>query len=77
MKYGPLVWARLRRKPFRTLLTFLSIATAFLSYGGLSGTMVSFDRLLNQFSTSQLFLLSCSAACFPQSARRECPSLPR
>ena len=48
MKYLVLVWAGLWRKPTRTILTSLSIATAFLLYGALNGTMVSFDQWLRQ-----------------------------
>src|SRR2546429_5589560 len=33
MKYVPLIWANLRRKKLRTLLTLLSILVAFLLFG--------------------------------------------
>ena len=42
MKYLPLVWAALRRKPVRSILTFLSVTVAFILFGlmiGLSTTM--------------------------------------
>jgi putative ABC transport system permease protein len=42
MKYIPLVWAALRRKPVRTLVTFLSVTVAFTLFGlmiGLSTTI--------------------------------------
>lgn len=42
MKYLPLVWAALRRKPIRTVITFLSVTVAFTLFGlmiGLSATM--------------------------------------
>ncbi|HEU5136500.1 MAG TPA: ABC transporter permease [Steroidobacteraceae bacterium] len=59
MKYAPLTWAGLRRKPVRTVLTFLSIVTAFLLYGALSGTMAGFDELLSEFfDENQLYTLS-------------------
>ena len=48
MKYLVLVWAGLWRKPARTVLTALSVITAFLLYGALNGTMVSFDRWIGQ-----------------------------
>lgn len=47
MKYAHMIWAGLRRKPTRTVLTFLSIMTAFLLYGGMNGTMAGFDRFLD------------------------------
>ena len=42
MKYLPLIWAALRRKPVRTVFTFLSVTVAFTLFGlmiGLSATM--------------------------------------
>ena len=42
MKYFPLVWAALRRKPIRTAVTFLSVTVAFTLFGlmiGLNATM--------------------------------------
>ena len=42
MKYFPLVWAALRRKPLRTLVTFLSVTAAFTLFGlmiGLNDTL--------------------------------------
>lgn len=59
MKYAPIAWAGLRRKPIRTVLTFLSIITAFLLYGALSGTMAGFDQLLSDFfDENQLYTMS-------------------
>jgi putative ABC transport system permease protein len=42
LKYFPLVWAALRRKPVRTAVTFLSVTVAFTLFGlmiGLSSTL--------------------------------------
>jgi putative ABC transport system permease protein len=42
MKYLPLIWAALRRKPVRTIFTFLSVTVAFTLFGlmiGLGATM--------------------------------------
>jgi putative ABC transport system permease protein len=42
VKYFPLVWAALRRKPVRTLVTFLSVTVAFTLFGlmiGLNDTL--------------------------------------
>src|ERR1051326_6688150 len=42
MKYVPLIWAALRRKPIRSLVTFLSVMVAFTLFGltiGLNATM--------------------------------------
>jgi putative ABC transport system permease protein len=60
MKYLALVWAGLWRKPARTVLTSLSVATAFLLYGALNGTMVSFDRWISQATGDVAILWTAS-----------------
>lgn len=59
MKYLVLVWAGLWRRPARTVLTSLSVATAFLLYGALNGTMTGFDTLIDKI-TGGSFLLTVS-----------------
>jgi putative ABC transport system permease protein len=47
MKYFPLVWAALRRKPVRSMVTFLSVTVAFTLFGlmiGLSATMALMEQ---------------------------------
>jgi putative ABC transport system permease protein len=47
MKYIPLIWVALRRKPIRTVLTFLSITVVFNLFGlmiGLSATISLMDQ---------------------------------
>jgi putative ABC transport system permease protein len=59
LKYAPIAWAGLMRKPIRTVLTFLSITTAFLLYGALNGTMAGFDQLLaDVIDDTQLYTIS-------------------
>jgi putative ABC transport system permease protein len=60
MKYLVLVWAGLWRKPARTVLTSLSIATAFLLYGALNGTMVSFEKWIGQVTGDVAVLWTAS-----------------
>ena len=43
MKYLPLLWSGLWRKPIRTVLTVLSIAVAFLLFGVLQGVITGFE----------------------------------
>ncbi len=50
MKYFPLVWAALRRRKARTLLTLFSITTAFFLFGTLKGInsgIAAMEKLLN------------------------------
>ena len=60
MKYFVLVWAGLWRKPTRTVLTSLSVATAFLLYGALNGTIVSFDKWISQATGDVVVLWTSS-----------------
>jgi putative ABC transport system permease protein len=58
VKYLPLIWAALRRKPTRTLLTCFSIVTAFFLLGALEGInagIASMEKLLN---VPQLLVMS-------------------
>lgn len=50
MKYFPLIWAGLWRKRARTLLTLLSVVTAFVLYGLLSGITAGFDYAIDRFA---------------------------
>lgn len=58
MKYLPLVWAALLRSRVRTLLTFLSIAVAFLLFGVLHGVIGGLDVLVNSLSDTRLRVLN-------------------
>ena len=58
MKYLPLVWAALRRKPVRTLLTCFSIVTAFFLFGTLQGINVGIAQVMNLTSQSHLMVMS-------------------
>ena len=46
MKYFPLVWAGLWRRPARTIFTFLSVAVAFVLFGILQGLNNGFDKAI-------------------------------
>ena len=54
MKYLPLLWSGLWRKPIRTVLTILSIAVAFLLFGVLQGVVAGFDGTLAKLSDARL-----------------------
>ena len=58
MKYLPLVWAALRRKPVRTLLTCFSIVTAFFLFGALQGINVGIAQVMKLTSVSHLVVMS-------------------
>jgi putative ABC transport system permease protein len=58
LKYLPLVWAALRRKPARTLLTCFSIVTAFFLFGTLQGINVGIAQITKITSVSHLLVMS-------------------
>jgi len=56
MKYLPLVFAGLWRKPARTIFTFLSIVVAFILFGILAGLDSGFDHILAVSRLDRLFV---------------------
>ncbi len=58
MKYLPLLWAGLWRKPIRTVLTVLSIAVAFLLFGVLNGVIAGFDYAASKMSETRLRVMN-------------------
>src|SRR5262245_28578221 len=69
MKYLPLLWANLRRKKLRTVLTFASVVVAFLLFGVLKGVQFALtggaelagqDRLVSQHKISIILSLPLS-----------------
>ncbi len=47
MKYLPLIWAGLWRRPARTIFTLLSVAVAFFLFGILQGLNDGFDKAIS------------------------------
>jgi putative ABC transport system permease protein len=58
MKYLPLIWAGLWRKPVRTVLTVLSVVVAFTLFGLAHGIMAGLDALIGQMSDTRLRIQS-------------------
>ncbi len=56
MKFLPLIWAGLWRKPARTLLTLLSIAIAFMLFGLLQGVDAAFARIIGEQKLDRMFI---------------------
>ena len=52
MKYLPLIWAGLGRKPLRTLLTMICVAIAFSLYGVLDGVAAGFDNAIDRLTSA-------------------------
>jgi putative ABC transport system permease protein len=58
VKYFPLVWAALRRRKARSLLTLLSIVTAFFLFGALQGFNVGINSAFNLVNVAHLVVMS-------------------
>ena len=58
MKYFPLIWAALRRKPLRAVLTLLSVTTAFTLFGLMIGLNASFERIAGLARADRVFVRS-------------------
>ena len=56
MKYLPLVWAAVMRKPTRAILTLLSVMLAFTLFGLTIGMNATFDKLKEEARNDQFFL---------------------
>lgn len=58
MKFIPLIWAGMWRKKLRTVLTLLSIVTAFALFGILQGVHESFDGMIESQHLDRLMVFS-------------------
>jgi putative ABC transport system permease protein len=56
MKYFPLIWAGLWRKPARTIFTLLSITAAFVLFGMLMGLNAGFANAIEQTRPGRLLV---------------------
>ena len=54
MKYFPLVWAALRRKPVRAIVTLLSVTIAFTLFGLMIGLNATFDQVEQRARADQI-----------------------
>ena len=55
MKYIPLVWAAIMRKPVRAVLTLLSVMLAFTLFGLTIGMNATFDKVYQEARTDRIF----------------------
>jgi len=70
MKYLPLVWAGLRRKPARAILTCLSILIAFLLFGLLQGINQGMAFLIRDMHLDRLYVMNRISGTMPQPIAR-------
>jgi putative ABC transport system permease protein len=65
MKWLPLLWTALRRKPARTVFTLLSIVVAFLLVGIMSGLNAAFAERIENARIDRIVVTARYGAWFP------------
>jgi len=58
VKFLPLVWAALRRRPIRSILTLLAVSVAFLLFGVMHGVVAGFGGALDKMNDARLRVMS-------------------
>jgi putative ABC transport system permease protein len=76
VRFLPLIWAGLWRKPARTLLTLLSIVIAFALFGLLQGVDSAFARIIGQQKLDRMFVDSRYQQPIPISYKPRIEKLP-
>lgn len=54
MKYFPLIWSALRRKPAESILVWLAVTAAFTLFGLMAGLHVTYERLIESSRMDRL-----------------------
>src|ERR1041384_7936138 len=76
MKYFPLVWASIMRKPTRAVLTVLSVMLAFTLFGLTIGMNATFAKVQEEARDDRIFSFARFGGGLPQAIVRQIASLP-
>ena len=76
MKYLPLVWASIMRKPTRAVLTLLSVMLAFTLFGLTIGMNATFAKVQEEARDDRIFSFARFGGGLPQAIVRQIASLP-
>lgn len=66
MKYFPLIWSGIWRKPMRSTLTIASVIIAFVLFGLLQGINRGMDAAVKSLRLDRLYVMNRSNATHPQ-----------
>jgi putative ABC transport system permease protein len=76
MKYFPLVWAAVMRKPARAILTLLSVMLAFTLFGLTIGMNATFEKLKEEARADRIFSGARFGGLLPVGMARQIESIP-
>jgi putative ABC transport system permease protein len=76
MKYVPLVWAAVMRKPTRAVLTLLSVMLAFCLFGLTIGMNATFDKMQEEARADRIFSGARFGGPLPIAMVRQIESIP-
>jgi len=76
MKYLPLVWAAIMRKPAQSILTLLSVVFAFTLFGLTIGLNATFDRELELARNDRIFTEARFGGRLPIALARQIEKIP-
>ena len=76
MKYFPLVWASIMRKPARAILTLLSVALAFTLFGLTIGMNATFEKWQADASDTRIFSFSRFGGVTPRALVGQISQMP-
>ena len=76
MKFFPLIWAGLWRKPTRTFFTFLSIVVAFVLFGVLAGINIGFSEIIEASRLNRLYVDRRYGTQMPRSYLEQIKAVP-
>jgi putative ABC transport system permease protein len=76
MKYVPLIWAAIMRKPTRAVLTLLSVMLAFTLFGLTIGMNATFTKLKEEARADRIFSGSRFGGPLPVAMAREIATIP-
>lgn len=76
MKYVPLVWAAVMRKPTRAILTLLSVMLAFTLFGLTIGMNATFAKVQEQARDDRIFTFARFGGLVPMALARQIENMP-
>jgi putative ABC transport system permease protein len=71
VKYFPLIWAALWRKPVETMLTWLAVSVAFALFGLMVGSNATYRQVIDSARMDRLYVNSGAGEALPIGLRQQ------